>query len=145
MRMPEIVRSIEITAPPSSVWRHLASEEELRNWLGPSLDIDLQVGGAYRLLGPDDDTWISGTVLEIVPEGALVLSWFEEGSDWVHPARLVISLEATPTGTRVTLAHDGFAGIGKSSWSDTVRAYERGVDRHRLLERLANLVTAVGA
>jgi uncharacterized protein YndB with AHSA1/START domain len=140
--MPEIVRSIEIAAPPSAVWRCIATPEGLRRWLSPSLDIDLRVGGAYRLLGPDEQTWISGTVLELVPEGGLILSWLEEGGDWVYPARLVITLAPVPNGTSVTLRHDGFAGIGKPSWPDTVRAYERGADRHRLLDRLAELVTA---
>ncbi len=143
--MPEVVRSIEIQAPPSSVWRWLATEEALRRWLSPSLEIDLRVGGAYRLLGPDEKTWISGTVLELVPEGGLVLSWLEEDGGWVHPARLVITLAATPSGTQVTLAHDGFAGIGKPGWPGTVQAYERGADRHQVLERLADLVMAGSA
>ena len=140
--MPEIVRSIEIAAPPSAVWRCMATPEGLRRWLSPSLEIDLQVGGSYRLLGPDKETWISGTVLELVTEGGLILSWLEEGGDWVYPARLVITLAPAPNGTKVTLRHDGFAGIGKPSWPDTVRTYERGADRHRLLDRLAELVMA---
>lgn len=143
--MPEVVRSIQIQAPPSSVWRWLATEEALRRWLSPSLKIDLRVGGAYRLLGPDESTWISGTVLELVPEGGLVLSWMEEDGDWVHPARLAITLAATPSGTQVTLTHDGFAGIGKPGWPGTVRAYENGADRHQVLGRLADLVTAGSA
>jgi uncharacterized protein YndB with AHSA1/START domain len=138
--MPEVVRSIEIQAPPSSVWRWLATEEALRRWLSPSLEIDLRVGGAYRLLGPDQKTRISGTVLELAPEGSLVLSWLEEDGDWAHPARLVITLAPTPSGTKVTLAHDGFAGIGKPGWPGTVQAYEHGADRHQLLEDLADLV-----
>ncbi len=138
--MPEVIRSIEIKAPPSTVWRWLATPEALRRWLSPNLEIDLRVGGSYRF--SNEGTWISGTVLEIVPEGGLVLSWMEEGGDWVHPARLLITLAATPAGTRVTLTHDGFAGIGKPGWPDTVRAYERGADRHRILERLAELVAA---
>lgn len=140
--MPAVVRAIEIQAPPSVVWRWLATPEGLRRWLSPSLEIDLRVGGAYRLPGGDGAPTVSGTVLELVPEGSLVLSWFEEGGDWVHPARLVVSLAPTATGTRVTLTHDGFAGIGKASWPETVQAYERGTDRHRLLERLADLVLA---
>jgi uncharacterized protein YndB with AHSA1/START domain len=143
--MPEIVRSIEIAAPPSAVWQWMATPEGLRRWLSPSLEIDLRVGGSYRLLGPDEQSWISGTVLELVPEGGLILSWFEEGGDWLYPARLVITLAPTPTGTRVALSHDGFAGIGKPTWPDTVRAYARGADRHRVLERLAELVAAVSA
>jgi uncharacterized protein YndB with AHSA1/START domain len=138
--MPEVARSIEIQAPPSAVWRWLSSQEALRRWLSPSLEIDLRVGGAYRFLGPDEETWISGAVLEFVPEGRLILSWLEEGANWVHPARLVISLAASLAGTTVTLTHDGFAGIGKLGWADTVQSYERGADRHRALEQLAQLV-----
>jgi uncharacterized protein YndB with AHSA1/START domain len=138
--VPEVVRSIEIAAPPSAVWRWMATPEGLRRWLSPSLEIDLQVGGSYRFLGPNERTWIRGTVLELVPEGGLVLSWLEEGGDWLYPARLLITLAPIPVGTLVTLRHDGFAGIGKPSWPDTVRAYELGADRHQILERLAELV-----
>lgn len=140
--MPEVIRSVEIKAPPSAVWRWMANQESLRRWLSPNLEIDLRVGGAYRFLSPDEETWISGWVLELVPEGALVLSWLEEGGNWVHPARLVITLAPTPTGTQVTLTHDGFAGIGKPGWPATLEAYERGADGHRILEQLADLVAA---
>ncbi|MGA8523349.1 MAG: SRPBCC family protein [Candidatus Dormiibacterota bacterium] len=143
--MPEVVRSVDIQAPPSAVWKWFESQESLRRWLGSELEIDLRVGGAYRLLGPDKETWIRGSVLELIPEGRLVLSWMEQGGDWVYPSRLVISLVATSTGTQVTLLHDGFAGIGKSGWPGTLDAYELGADRHRVLEQLAELVTTGGA
>jgi len=120
--MPEVVRSVEIQAPPSAVWRWLSSTEALRRWLSPDLEMDLRMGGSYRFVDPDGETWISGTVFEIIPESRLVLSWLEEGGDWIHPARLVISLVASPAGTTVSLAHDGFAGIGKVSWPDTFKA-----------------------
>ena len=139
--MPEVIRSIDIQAPPSAVWQWLATEEALRRWLSPDLDIDLREGGMYRMQGADEKTSISGAVLELVPEGRLVLSWLEEGGDWVYPARLLFTLSPTVTGTRVTLIHDGFAGIGKPGWPDTVEAYERGADRHQLLQHLADLVT----
>jgi uncharacterized protein YndB with AHSA1/START domain len=138
--MPEVVRSIDIKAPPSAVWRWLASPEALRRWLSPSLDIDLRVGGGYRFLGPDQQTWISGTVLELVPEGRLILSWIEESGEWRHPGRLVIALTPIASGTMVTLTHDGFAGIGKPGWVGTLEAYERGADRHKILAKLAELV-----
>jgi len=143
--MPEVVRSIEIQAPPSAVWRWVGSQEALRRWLSPNIEIDMRVGGTYSFLGPDGETRITGTVLELVPEGGVVLSWLEEGGDWVHPARLLITLVPTSKGTQVNLAHDGFAGIGKSNWPSTFNAYERGADRHRILEQLAELVTAAGA
>jgi hypothetical protein len=44
----------------------------------------------------------------------------------------------------VTLVHDGFAGIGTSGWRGTLDAYERGADRHRVLEHLAATVASRG-
>jgi uncharacterized protein YndB with AHSA1/START domain len=113
--VPEVLRSIEIRALPSVVWRWLATPEALRRWLSPDLQIDLRVGGAFTIPDVDENTSIAGTALEIVPEGLLVLSWLEVGGAWVHPARLLISLTPIASGTRVTLAHDGFAGIGTSN------------------------------
>jgi uncharacterized protein YndB with AHSA1/START domain len=142
--VPEVVRTIEIPASPSRVWRALSTQESLRRWIAPDLEIDLRVGGAYRMLGADGETRISGTVLELVPEGRLVLSWLEEEAGWQHAARLVISLEAIATGTRVTLVHDGFAGIGKPNWAGIRDAYERGADKHQVLQGLAAVVGSGG-
>jgi uncharacterized protein YndB with AHSA1/START domain len=127
------------------VWRWFVSPEALRQWLSSDLEIDLQVGGRYQLLGADEETWISGTVLELVPESGLVLSWLEEGSGWAHPARLLITLSAIATGTRVSLTHDGFAGIGTPRWRNTMDAYDRGADRHQILQKLADTVMAGSA
>ena len=140
--MPQVIRSIVIQAPPGKVWRWCAAQEMLRRWISSNLEIDLRVGGAYRFLGPDDKTWISGTVLELEPERRLSLSWLEEGSGWLHPARLLITLSATDAGTRVTLIHDGFEGTGRADWPDMLQDYERGADAHRILEKLADLVIA---
>lgn len=137
-----VTRSIEIPSPPGTVWRWLATQEGLRGWISPNIEIDLRVGGQYRFLGPDDATWVSGAVLELVLEKSLILSWLEEGSGWVHPMRLVITLAPTGLGTRVTVAHEGFEGIGRADWPDVVQDYERGIDLHRIHERLADLVTA---
>jgi len=140
--MPQVIRSIEIQAVPSKVWRWFATQEGLRRWISSNIQIDLRVGGGYRFLGPDDQTWISGTVLELVPEKKLILSWFEEGSEWAHPARLVLTLAPTAVGTQVTLIHDGFENIGRPDWTETLQDYERGADLHRVLDRLADLVSA---
>ena len=140
--MHQVIRSVDIHAAPSSVWRWMATRDGLRRWISPSLEIELRVGGAYRFLGPDHQTWVSGTVLELVPEQSLILSWLEEGSGWINPARLVIALESTPSGTRVTIIHDGFERIGRPDWPETVLDYEHGADQHRILHQLADLVSA---
>jgi len=138
--MPQVTRSILIRAPPSNVWRWLSSRDGLSRWISGNIEIDLRVGGCYRFLGPDDRTWVSGTVLELVPEKSLILSWLEEGSGWLNPARLVIKLSPLEGGTQVVLIHDGFEGIGRPDWTETVKGYELGADAHRVLDRLADLV-----
>lgn len=138
--MPQVTRSLEIRATPSKVWRYLASRDGLSRWISPDLEIDLTVGGRFRFLGQDQKTWVSGTVLEIVPEGWLILSWMEEGQGWMHPARLVLALEASRGGTRASMTFDGFAGLGRADWTDVVADYERGSDQHKTLEKLAALV-----
>ena len=138
--MPQVSRSLEIRAAPSKVWRYFASQEGLRGWISPNLEIDLVVGGRFRFLGQDDKTWVSGTVLEIVPEGWLILSWMEEDQHWQNPVRLTLALEASPTGTRASMRFDGFAGIGRADWPGVVADYERGSDQHGTLQTLARLV-----
>ena len=135
----QVTRSLEIRATPSKVWRYFASQEGLRRWISPNLEIDLQVGGRFRFLGPDGKSWVSGTVLDIVPEGWLILSWMEEGQGWRNPARLVLALEASGAGTKASMTFDGFAGIGRADWPDMVADYERGSDEHKTLQTLARL------
>ena len=135
--MPSVTRTVLIQAPPAVVWGQIASQAALRRWFSPDIEIDLRVGGVFALTGEGGGTRITGSVLDLVPETRLALSWMEEGSGWLHPARLVIELAPCEAGTRVVLVHDGFAGIGKPSWEQTQSAYERGADRHRILERLA--------
>lgn len=100
----------------------------------------MRVGGAHKHYADEANVWIVGTVLEIIPEKSLVLSWFEENTDWVHPIRLSFRLEAMPGGTRVTQRFDGFPGIGKANWERTMRAYEVGTDQHALLQHLKEAV-----
>ena len=122
--MPQVIRSIDIQAAPSKVWHWFASQQALRRWISCNIQIDLRVGGGYRFR-----------------EEKLILSWLEEASGWQHPARLVITLAPIPAGTRVTLIHDGFEGIGRPDWPDTLQDYERGADAHRVLDHLADLVS----
>lgn len=136
--MPTVTRTITIPRDAATVWRQFATEEGLRKWLSPTVTIDLRRGGGYRMRGADGDTWISGVVLEFEPEELFVLSWTEEDAGWTHPGRLTIALVGNGPETAVTLVHDGFAGIGTATWERTEAAYERGLERHHILEQLAS-------
>jgi uncharacterized protein YndB with AHSA1/START domain len=137
----KVTRALEIRATPAKVWRYLASQDGLRRWISPNLDIDLKVGGRYRFLGPDGKTWVSGQVLELVPQAWLVLSWLEEDQGWVRPARFTVALEACAAGTKVTIIHDGFEDTGVACLPALVADYEQGSDAHGILDKLARLVS----
>ena len=84
--MPEVIRSIDIQASPGAVWQWLATEDALRRWLSPDLDIDLREGGTYRMRGADEKTAISGAVLELVPKGAWSFpGWKREATGCTRP------------------------------------------------------------
>lgn len=143
--LPIVERSVEVKASPKTVWTLMASQEGLRQWFESDLEIDMRLGGAHRHYADEADQWIVGNVLDIVPEKSLVLSWFEENTDWVHPIRLTFALEAIPGGTRVTQRFDGFPGIGKPNWERTERAYQIGTDQHALLQHLKDVVESAHA
>ncbi|WP_446665738.1 SRPBCC family protein [Flexivirga sp. B27] len=140
--MPTVAKTLTIPRDPAAVWRQFATQDGLRRWLSPDITIDLRRGGAYRMPGADGETWISGVVLELEPERLFALSWLEEDAGWVHPGRLTITLDGTASATTVTLTHDGFAGIGTPTWERTEAAYERGLERHLILEQLRDSTVA---
>jgi len=143
--MPVLSRSIDIQASPRTVWNLLATQEGMRQWFEPTIEIDPKVGGFHRHLNQFANIHISGHVQEMVPDKTLVLSWLEEDGDWKFPIRLAFTLEEIPGGTRVTMKFDGFAGIGKLTWDRTLRAYERGMAEHSTLESLKRVAESVRA
>lgn len=137
-----VERSIEIAASVDVVWELMTTQEGLRQWLTPNIEIDVRIGGAFRLLAPEGDQVVSGRVLELVPKQRLTLSWFEEGGDWLHPTRKSFVLTPIPGGTRIDARQDGFEAIGKPGWLKTYENYERGWDRHATLAALKRVAEA---
>jgi uncharacterized protein YndB with AHSA1/START domain len=91
--------------------------ELLKQWMGPGpvtvseAEVDLSVGGAYRLVmhDPKGDTHIpSGTYEEIVPNEKLVFNWTWANVEEV--TRVTVELrEIGDNETELTLTHTGFA------------------------------------
>ena len=111
-----ILASIEITAPPERVFRALTTEE-LTKWWGSAelyrttaFQIDLRPGGSWRSdgVGADGQPFhVGGTVVEVDPPRRLVQTW-EPSWDAGAPTTVTYLLDATDTGTRVTVRHTGF-------------------------------------
>ena len=97
--------------------------EILKQWFSPegvtnpSVDVDLRVGGAYRveMLTPDDRRPVAvGTYKEIDPPKRLVFTWaWEDEADPAHTGETLVEVEFFALGqeTEVVVTHGGFPNV----------------------------------
>jgi uncharacterized protein YndB with AHSA1/START domain len=125
-----VLARVDIAVPPERVFRALTTDE-LSQWWGQAdmyqttkHTMDLRPGGAWRSEGVSssgDPFHVGGEVIEVEPPHRLVFSWkssWEEGTTTVS-----YRLDATATGTRVTVRHSGFAN--PAACGDHAEGWER--------------------
>jgi len=110
-------------APREEVFRAWTQPEVLRRWWaaapdweGTRAEVDVRVGGRYRLSMRDpqsgDEHTVGGEYVEIDPPARLVYTWTWEGGDADSPsAGSMVTVEFLEDGERTTvvLTHDGIA------------------------------------
>jgi uncharacterized protein YndB with AHSA1/START domain len=112
-----IVRTVEIAHPPARVWAALTTAEGLGAWFGNTATIDLRPGGEAQM------TWTSGDKasmrIERVEEPTVFgFTWGINGLPENDPRRTYVefTLEATGTGTRLTVVESGFAQLPEDDY-----------------------------
>ncbi|MGA7119253.1 MAG: SRPBCC domain-containing protein [Polyangiaceae bacterium] len=115
-----VLATVEIAAPAERVFRALTDPRELLQWWGSSdtyrghrWDADFRVGGRWRVEGKSstgEPYAVFGEFLEIAPPRRLVQTW---SYDWDQgrnhpPTKLTYVLDDVPSGTRLTVRHEGF-------------------------------------
>jgi uncharacterized protein YndB with AHSA1/START domain len=106
-----------IRAPAGRVFDAWTQPEQLRRWWGPrpvtceSAEVDLRVGGAYRIGNrlPDGTVlWISGEFEIVEPPHRLVYTWNIEGDAprIASRSRVTVRFEARDVGTEVVVVHE---------------------------------------
>ncbi len=118
-----ILATADVEAPPERVFRALTTDEVERWWGSADTyrvtqwTADLRAGGRWSLVvrHPDGNAFpASGQFLELDPPHKLVQT---RKYDWDSPGlgrretRVTFRLDPIPRGTRVTVRHDGFAGL----------------------------------
>ena len=101
-----------IDSTPDRIWSALTDPSQLVVWWWPHLDntveIELQVGGSYRFVGPKAGIAVSGHYLEVAPPQRLAFTWRWDGEDRVSQA--AFELHSEPGGgTLLTVVHIGLA------------------------------------
>jgi uncharacterized protein YndB with AHSA1/START domain len=136
-----------LRAPRSLVFKALTEPDQLAKWWGPngftapSVEIDLRVGGAYRIAmqPPEGDLfYLAGEFREVDPPARLVYTFRWEDPDPDDRETMVtLSLENLGESTELAFAQGTFAAerrraLHEEGWTDC-------------LDRLQELMMASGA
>lgn len=126
-----VLASVELAAPPERVFRAITESAEVVKWWGSveayrttAWQADLRAGGSWRAdgLGSDGVPFhVGGAFTRVEAPTLLIQSWqasWEQGA----PTTVAWSLEATATGTRLTVRHAGF----DDGRADGCRSYGEG-------------------
>lgn len=132
-----------VAATAEKVFRCFTDDEIAARWMAPGamecveMQMDVVVGGAYRLTMQDSDNnrfTSTGTYSEVVPNRRLAYTW-----QWTHddspPTLVEIDLEDTEAGCRVLLRQRGFAS------ADETISHTEGWSR--IMKNLESIVAAV--
>jgi len=107
-------------ASPERVFQALTQPAALREWWCPpgwiagEIDLDLRVGGAYRIamtrMGDRKQLAVSGRFLEVQPPERLVYTWRWEGAfAEMAETQVTLELQRSENETLLVLWHENFA------------------------------------
>jgi uncharacterized protein YndB with AHSA1/START domain len=127
----ELVLQRGLAAPPDRVWRALTDPAALAGWfwpsrLDPAAEVDLEVGGRYRIAGPGAGIAVAGEYVELAPPRRLACTWSWDGED----DETLVTVELAPSGeggTELVLRHEGFAD--EATRDDHVQGWTDCLDR----------------
>jgi uncharacterized protein YndB with AHSA1/START domain len=97
--------------PPERVWRALTDPVALAAWFWPqrfepTAEVDLRVGGRYRIAGPAAGMAVSGEYVAVEPPRRLAFTWQWDG----EPEQTLVTAELTArdAGTDLVIVHERF-------------------------------------
>ena len=142
-----------LRAPPARVFRAWTEAAELKRWFAaaedfttPLAEIDLRVGGRYRLgMQPPGSTHVlvvTGEYREITPPQRLSFTWRWDGAAPDEPLTLVtVTFNTHPQGTELILNHERFISAASrdqhaTGWIGCLNQLERALDT-----RAANVIS----
>ena len=107
---PPLECTVDIDAPPATVWTFWTDPARLCEWWGIEADAVAQPGGVFRVVMANHEAVMRGEYVELDPPHRLVFTFgWEEAmpSGPVPPGstRVEVTLEPVGTGTRLVLRH----------------------------------------
>ncbi len=97
----QVVREVELSAPADAVWVVLTDPDELAEWLGGEVDLELEPGAVGRVTDPDG-TVRQVLVTDVEPGRRLGWHWWSDDDELSSVDLLVEPLDDDCTRIRVT-------------------------------------------
>lgn len=126
MSAPHTIQVIYIRGAPARVWRALTSRDESRKFFYET-DVQLRLGGAFRLLDDAGKAIVSGEVLELDAPHLLRVSWRELSDPEHKPGAVEYRLEDVGGSTRLTVSNFDHPApsaadldVGRKGWGFTL-------------------------
>ena len=122
-----------VPKPVEEVWTAFTDPAALTAWFWPerfetTVDIDLRVGGEFRIASAPVGMAVSGTYQEVDAPGRLVHTWRWDGED--EETLVTLTLVPVDGGTGITILHERF--------SDPDAAQQNELGWNSCLDRLAS-------
>ena len=118
MIVAEYSTSIEIDAPPITVFNYLITDEGMTAWMGQHAELDPRPGGGFAV--DIAGFAIRGRYLHVEPPTRVVVSWGVAGSADlpVGASTVEFTLTAVENGTRIDLVHSNLPAADLAGHAD---------------------------
>ena len=108
MKNPKQVYTTFIRSTPKKTWDAITNPKFTRKYWGEMANIsDWKRGSKWDHLNPDNEVWVTGQVVESVPNEKLVLTWADP-DELKDKSRVTFEIEKMKDIVCLTVTHDNF-------------------------------------
>ncbi len=113
MSKPKLVYTTFIKSTPKKTWAAITDPKFTRQyWAGLANVSDWKKGSKWQHMSKENETWVTGEVLECIPNERLVVSWIDP-ENLKDKSRVIFEIEKIDDLVCLKVTHDQFKASSK--------------------------------